>query len=152
MGNLDAIWWFSVFHLLIPPNLICSAWFDVLQKSNNAAELSGKQISWRYWTVWTILINFPHIEPHFEVQIFHNLFAVDAQPQTSLPMAQGFELSREARAQADIKFTYVVSCQIYGQQKQRKAPEAADIALLLRRSVLQFGYPSYWFVPQPVSL
>lgn len=59
---------------------------------------------------------------------------VDARPQASLPMTQGFELSREARAQADIKFTYVVSCQIYGQQKQRKAPEAADIALLLRRN------------------
>ena len=47
--------------------------------------------------------------------------------------SQGFELSRESRAQADLKFTYVVSCQIYGQQKQRKAPEAADIALLLQR-------------------
>ncbi|KAL3618534.1 Callose synthase 10 [Castilleja foliolosa] len=47
---------------------------------------------------------------------------------------QGFELSREARAQADIKFTNVVSCQTYGQQKQRKAPEAADIALLLQRN------------------
>ncbi|XP_058086685.1 callose synthase 10 isoform X2 [Magnolia sinica] len=47
---------------------------------------------------------------------------------------QGFELSREARAQADLKFTYVVSCQIYGQQKQKKAPEAADIALLLQRN------------------
>ncbi|GAB2269726.1 Callose synthase 10 [Dionaea muscipula] len=47
---------------------------------------------------------------------------------------QGFELSREARAQADLKFTYVVSCQIYGQQKQRNAPEAADIALLLQRN------------------
>lgn len=46
---------------------------------------------------------------------------------------QDFESSRESRAQADLKFTYVVSCQIYGQQKQRKAPEAADIALLLQR-------------------
>lgn len=55
-------------------------------------------------------------------------------PETSFPTTQGFELSREARAQADIKFTYVVSCQIYGQQKQRKAPEAADIALLLQRN------------------
>ncbi|KAL2492350.1 Callose synthase 10 [Abeliophyllum distichum] len=54
--------------------------------------------------------------------------------ETSFPSTQGFELSREARAQADIKFTYVVSCQIYGQQKQRKAPEAADIALLLQRN------------------
>ncbi|KAF7838212.1 callose synthase 10 [Senna tora] len=48
--------------------------------------------------------------------------------------SQGFELSRESRAQADLKFTYVVSCQIYGQQKQRKAPEAADISLLLQRN------------------
>ncbi|KAI3940839.1 hypothetical protein MKW98_014898 [Papaver atlanticum] len=50
------------------------------------------------------------------------------------PTTQGFELSREARAQADLKFTYVVSCQIYGQQKQKKSPEAADIALLLQRN------------------
>ncbi|VFQ97396.1 unnamed protein product [Cuscuta campestris] len=47
---------------------------------------------------------------------------------------QSFELSREARAQADLKFTYVVSCQIYGQQKQKKSPEAADISLLLQRN------------------
>ncbi|XP_056174937.1 callose synthase 10 [Syzygium oleosum] len=50
------------------------------------------------------------------------------------PPTQGFELSHEARAQADLKFTYVVSCQIYGQQKQRKAAEAADISLLLQRN------------------
>ncbi|XP_031502410.1 callose synthase 10 isoform X1 [Nymphaea colorata] len=48
--------------------------------------------------------------------------------------SHGYELSREARAQADLKFTYVISCQIYGQQKQKKAPEAADIALLLQRN------------------
>ncbi|KAJ8450624.1 hypothetical protein Cgig2_020261 [Carnegiea gigantea] len=53
-----------------------------------------------------------------------------SNPMTSL----GFELSSEARAQADLKFTYVVSCQIYGQQRQRKAPEAADISLLLQRN------------------
>ncbi|PWA59606.1 glucan synthase-like 8 [Artemisia annua] len=54
-------------------------------------------------------------------------------PQASLS-PEGFELSREARAQADIKFTYVVSCQIYGQQKQKKDKEAANIALLLQRN------------------
>ncbi|KAF3791007.1 Callose synthase 10 [Nymphaea thermarum] len=48
--------------------------------------------------------------------------------------SHGYELSREAHAQADLKFTYVISCQIYGQQKQKKAPEAADIALLLQRN------------------
>ncbi|KAI3727018.1 hypothetical protein L1987_66825 [Smallanthus sonchifolius] len=57
----------------------------------------------------------------------------ERNPQASLS-PKGFELSREARAQADIKFTYVVSCQIYGQQKQRKEKEAADIALLLQRN------------------
>lgn len=54
--------------------------------------------------------------------------------QSNLLPTQGFELSHEARAQSDLKFTYVVSCQIYGQQKQRKAPEAADIALLLQKN------------------
>lgn len=46
---------------------------------------------------------------------------------------QGFELSPEARAQADLKFTYVVTCQIYGRQKIEGKPEAADIALLMQR-------------------
>ncbi|XP_059644650.1 callose synthase 10 isoform X2 [Cornus florida] len=58
----------------------------------------------------------------------------DNYSQANFPTTQGFELSREARAQADLKFTYVVSCQIYGQQKQKKAVEAADIALLLQRN------------------
>ncbi|KAJ4962108.1 hypothetical protein NE237_022018 [Protea cynaroides] len=53
---------------------------------------------------------------------------------SNFPTSQGFELSRVSRAQADLKFTYVVSCQIYGQQKQKKLPEAADIALLLQRN------------------
>lgn len=61
------------------------------------------------------------------------LLVVSDYSQSSLLPTQGFELSHEARAQSDLKFTYVVSCQIYGQQKQRKAPEAADIALLLQR-------------------
>lgn len=50
----------------------------------------------------------------------------------------GFELSPEARAQADLKFTYVVTCQIYGKQKEEQKPEAADIALLMQRWVQQF--------------
>lgn len=58
---------------------------------------------------------------------------VDNYSQNNFITTQDFESSRESRAQADLKFTYVVSCQIYGQQKQRKAPEAADIALLLQR-------------------
>ncbi|KAG4998784.1 hypothetical protein JHK85_030223 [Glycine max] len=46
----------------------------------------------------------------------------------------GFELSPEARAQADLKFTYVLTCQIYGKQKEEQKPEAADIALLMQRN------------------
>jgi callose synthase len=45
-----------------------------------------------------------------------------------------FELSPEARAQADLKFTYVLTCQIYGKQKGEGKPEAADIALLMQRN------------------
>ncbi|KAL0708435.1 hypothetical protein Bca4012_074861 [Brassica carinata] len=55
--------------------------------------------------------------------------------------AEGFELSPEARAQADLKFTYVVTCQIYGRQKEDQKPEAADIALLMQRNeALRIAY------------
>ncbi|MQL91252.1 hypothetical protein Taro_023857, partial [Colocasia esculenta] len=47
---------------------------------------------------------------------------------------QGYELFPEARAQADLKFTYVVTCQIYGRQKEEQKPQAADIALLMQRN------------------
>lgn len=46
---------------------------------------------------------------------------------------QGFELSPEARAQADLKFTYVVTCQIYGKQKEEGKPQADDIARLMQK-------------------
>lgn len=46
---------------------------------------------------------------------------------------QGFDLSPEARAMADLKFTYVVTCQIYGKQKEDQKPEATDIAMLMQR-------------------
>ncbi|KAL6997032.1 hypothetical protein U1Q18_007155 [Sarracenia purpurea var. burkii] len=62
------------------------------------------------------------------------LLIEDGYSQANVITTQGFELSREARAQADLKFTYVVSCQIYGQQKQRRAQEAVDIALLMQRN------------------
>ena len=64
---------------------------------------------------------------------FQSCLIVDEYSQTNSLTTEGFEFSREARAQADIKFTYVVSCQIYGQQKQNKKAEAVDIALLLQR-------------------
>ncbi|PKA50093.1 Callose synthase 10 [Apostasia shenzhenica] len=58
----------------------------------------------------------------------------DGYSGSDLVNTEGFEFSSDSRAQADLKFTYVVSCQIYGQQKQKKAPEAADIALLMQRN------------------
>lgn len=47
---------------------------------------------------------------------------------------QGYEFSPAARALADLKFTYVVTCQIYGIQREEQKPEAADIALLMQRN------------------
>ncbi|CAL4920447.1 unnamed protein product [Urochloa decumbens] len=59
-------------------------------------------------------------------------------PESTISLAGSadthFELSPEARAQADLKFTYVVTCQIYGKQKGEGKPEAADIALLMQRN------------------
>lgn len=57
-----------------------------------------------------------------------------AQSRLDAMNTQGFELSPEARAGADLKFTYVVTCQIYGKQKEEQKPEAADIALLMQRN------------------
>lgn len=59
---------------------------------------------------------------------------------------QGFDLSPEVRAQADMKFTYVLTCQIYGKQKEGHKPEAEDIALLMQRF-----YNIYWLhcIPFP---
>ncbi|VFQ61661.1 unnamed protein product [Cuscuta campestris] len=62
--------------------------------------------------------------------------AQDSEAATSQSKAtdtQGFELSLQARAQVDLKFTYVVTCQIYGKQKEKQKHEAADIALLMQR-------------------
>ncbi|XP_048605441.1 callose synthase 9 [Brassica napus] len=63
--------------------------------------------------------------------------------------AEGFELSPEARAQADLKFTYVVTCQIYGRQKEDKKPEAVDIALLMQRNeALRIAYIDVVDIPK----
>ncbi|MCO5610096.1 hypothetical protein L7F22_064331 [Adiantum nelumboides] len=48
--------------------------------------------------------------------------------------SKGYLVSRLARAQADIKFTYVVTCQIYGQQKQKQDHRAADVLYLMQKN------------------
>uniref|UniRef100_A0A0D6QYZ6 Glycosyl transferase 48 domain-containing protein n=1 Tax=Araucaria cunninghamii TaxID=56994 RepID=A0A0D6QYZ6_ARACU len=58
----------------------------------------------------------------------------DGLSRSDITSTHGYELSREARAQADLKFTYVLTCQIYGKQKQEHKPEAADIAFLMQRN------------------
>lgn len=68
---------------------------------------------------------------------FHYVLAVSdveaAISSNDTADTRAFELSPEARAQADLKFTYVLTCQIYGKQKEGQKPEAADIALLMQR-------------------
>lgn len=48
--------------------------------------------------------------------------------------SKGYRDSSLARAQADLKFTYVVTCQIYGQQKQKQDHRAADILYLMQKN------------------
>ncbi|PWA86760.1 glucan synthase-like 10 [Artemisia annua] len=57
-----------------------------------------------------------------------------AIPANEATDTKGFEFSPEARAHADLKFTYVVTCQIYGKQKEDQKPQAADIGLLLQKN------------------
>eukprot|EP01018_Ginkgo_biloba_P032191 Gb_22029 [translate_table: standard] len=72
------------------------------------------------------------LQSHMEKPLFGDM--EDGLSGVDITNTRGYELSREARAQADLKFTYVVTCQIYGQQKQKRAQEAADIALLMQRN------------------
>lgn len=50
----------------------------------------------------------------------------------SLVEAQG-SIDRSAEAQAELKFTYVVTCQIYGEQKRKGKVQAADILYLMQK-------------------
>lgn len=72
------------------------------------------------------------LESYMERPIYDDIENI--LPQSTITSTHGYELSREARAQADLKFTYVVTCQIYGKQKQDRNPEAADIAFLMQRN------------------
>lgn len=103
----------------------------MLQSYLERRPLAGISLSIEWLIVCSDLLWLSERLKHTDVIPF--VLTVADYAQNTLPPTQGFELSHEARAQADLKFTYVVSCQIYGQQKQRKAPEAADIALLLQR-------------------
>ncbi|PPS12675.1 hypothetical protein GOBAR_AA07956 [Gossypium barbadense] len=105
------------------------------QRSNNDLELRF-WASYRGQTLARTVRGMMYYRRALMLQSFleRRSLGVDAYSQSDYLTTEGFELSREARAQADIKFTYVVSCQIYGQQKQNKKPEAVDIALLLQRN------------------
>lgn len=59
---------------------------------------------------------------------------IEAATSSDTTDTRGFEFSPKARAQSDLKFTYVVTCQIYGKQKEEQKPQATDIALLMQRS------------------
>ncbi|XP_047316862.1 callose synthase 10 [Impatiens glandulifera] len=109
---------------------------DELQKSSSDALELRFWASYRGQTLARTVRGMMYYRRALMLQSFleDRSLAGDSNPRSTFPSVQGFEMSREARAQADIKFTYVVSCQIYGQQKQRKAPEANDIALLLQRN------------------
>lgn len=77
---------------------------------------------------YSLAFSFRFIKLVFE--LYSDMEAANSLDVTDV---QGYELSPEARAQADLKFTYVVTCQIYGKQKEERKPEAADIALLMQR-------------------
>eukprot|EP00252_Welwitschia_mirabilis_P007366 TRINITY_DN18640_c0_g1_i2.p1 TRINITY_DN18640_c0_g1~~TRINITY_DN18640_c0_g1_i2.p1 ORF type:complete len:1915 (+),score=322.94 TRINITY_DN18640_c0_g1_i2:50-5794(+) len=72
------------------------------------------------------------LQSYMERQFYGDI--EDGYSADGMSNAAGYEISREAKAFADMKFTYVVTCQIYGQQKQQNKAEAADISLLMQRN------------------
>ena len=55
------------------------------------------------------------------------------------PGTLDFEKSKLAKAYADLKFVYVITCQIYGQQKAKLDPKAVDILHLLKEYDIRLG-------------
>ena len=49
-----------------------------------------------------------------------------------VPKERDFLSKSECKELADIKFTYVVSCQIYGKHKEDKDARAADVFDLMK--------------------
>ena len=56
--------------------------------------------------------------------------------------SQSFEKSDISRAYADMKFVYLVTCQIFGQQKENQDTKADDILYLLKEYDLKFFHIS----------
>ncbi|XP_040989322.1 callose synthase 10 [Juglans microcarpa x Juglans regia] len=106
---------------------------DLQESSSDSLELRF-WVSYRGQTLARTVRGMMYYRRALMLQSYLERRPLGGYSQSGFSTAQGYELSPESRAQADLKFTYVVSCQIYGQQKQRKAPEAADIALLLQRN------------------
>lgn len=92
--------------------------------------------------------------------LFHNLvyntlvLADGSIPGTAnaTDLAEGFHLSPQARAQADLKFTYVVTCQIYGKQKGEGKEEAKDIAMLMQRCACCHFYIIHFLYPEFITI
>ena len=53
-------------------------------------------------------------------------------PSSSSRRQRGLSM-RSPQAQAELKFVYLVSCQIYGDQKKTGKPQAADILYLMEK-------------------
>ncbi|CAK9227498.1 unnamed protein product [Sphagnum troendelagicum] len=65
----------------------------------------------------------------------------DVEQGLPLSMVQTHGADRSALAQAELKFVYVVTCQIYGEQKKRGKAQAADILYLMQQnSSLRVAY------------
>ncbi|XP_010516914.1 PREDICTED: callose synthase 10 [Camelina sativa] len=105
---------------------------DLQESSTDALELRF-WVSYRGQTLARTVRGMMYYRRALMLQSFLERRGLGVDDVSLTNMPRGFEASPEARAQADLKFTYVVSCQIYGQQKQQKKPEATDISLLLQR-------------------
>ncbi|EOA26452.1 hypothetical protein CARUB_v10022498mg [Capsella rubella] len=105
---------------------------DLQESSTDALELRF-WVSYRGQTLARTVRGMMYYRRALMLQSFLERRGLGVDDVSLTNMPRGFESSPEARAQADLKFTYVVSCQIYGQQKQQKKPEATDILLLLQR-------------------
>jgi hypothetical protein len=78
----------------------------------------------------------PHVDTHSSSSEWRIVFGlVQADEEEGLPVDRPGGLVRSAKVQAELKFTYVVSCQSYGEHKNSPLyqDKVADIAYLMRK-------------------
>ncbi|KAI3698658.1 hypothetical protein L2E82_42371 [Cichorium intybus] len=114
-----------------------------IRGSHNKPEATSQWVSYRGQTLFRTVRGIMYYKKALELQCFLDYAKDDeifAGFQTVNMTKHHMDLKERARAMADLKFTYVVSCQVYGAQK--KSSDERDQKSYINILNLMLTYPS----------